>query len=223
MYYVYMPTFSISSVGRLVARFAILNSSSVSSASEPVFMSQSPSGLPGYGPMYPISADYFGGSGTNCFLQVGCAITANNAGQSVIPTQGAVVAVGSPLPMKDVPANAVVPVISQTELVVDFAIPQAASTFFAAFKVSGGTQNLFTSATTWYGHTQAAAASSFDFPWPHLPTWFSPTTTFSASPTFAKNGGTSTLTITVPDSLRTLTASDLVVTGGTISNFTKVS
>ena len=31
-----------------------------------------------------------------------------------------------------------------------------------------------------------------------------------------------TQTITVPDSVRTLTASDLVVTGGTISNFTKV-
>jgi hypothetical protein len=54
-------------------------------------------------------------------------------------------------------------------------------------------------------------------------TWYSPSASISASPTFARNGGTSALTITVPDSLRTLTASDLVVTGGTISNFTKVS
>jgi hypothetical protein len=125
--------------------------------------------------------------------------------------------------MKDVPTNAVVPVVSQAELVAEFAIPQQASTFFSAFRVFGGTQTAFTSATTWYGHTQASVVGNFEFAHPYLATWFSPATTLSASPIFAKNGGTSALTITVPDSMRTLTASDLVVTGGTISNFTKVS
>jgi len=222
MYYVYKPTFSISSAGRLVARFAILTGSPAIAPTEPLYMSQSPSGGYGYGPQYPLYADYFGGSGTTCFLQVGCAITQNNGGGSVIPTQGDVVAVGVPLPLKDVPSNAIQPVILQTELVVDFAIPTASSTFFSAFKVYGGSQTLFTSETTWYGHTQAAAAASFDFTYPYLPTWFSPGVSVSAS-SGASVGKTCTLTITAPDYLRTLTASDLVVTGGTISNFTKVS
>ena len=223
MYYVYKPTFSISSARRLVVRFAILNSSSVTSASEPLFMSQAPSdNTYRYAPMYWLSADYFGASGGDCFLQVGCAITENNGGSPVIPTQGSVVSVGSPLPMKDVPTNAVVPVVSQAELVAEFAIPQQASTFFSAFRVFGGTQTAFTSATTWYGHTQAAVIGNFEFAHPYLPTWFSPSVSISASGG-ASVGNTSRLTITAPDSLRTLTVNDFTASGGTLSNFTKVS
>lgn len=225
MYYVYTPTFSINSAGRLVARFAISTSNAASAPAEPTFMAQQPSGGSAYGVMFTLGAGYYpwNATGDGCFLQLGCAVTADGSNGYVPPAQSDVVAVGSPLPMAGSASNSVSPVISFSEITAQLDIPQQPSTFSLAFKISGGTQTRFLSATTWYGHTGEQAAFPFDFPFPVLSTWYSPAVAFSASPVFAKNGGTSALTIAVPNSLRTLTASDFTVTGGTLSNFTKVS
>jgi hypothetical protein len=177
-------------------------------------------------------------------FQLGCAITANNANGYVLPTQSDYFAVGSPLQL-DPSGGLATPTITQTELVSEFAMPARPSTLFIGFKLpqatTGNTSpvgssfiavNDYWSPNLWFGFSSDAhifndpSRISASGDWRDrnvvLSTWYSPGVSISASGG-ASVGNTSRLTITAPDSLRTLTASDFTASGGTISSFTKVS
>jgi len=238
MYYVYPPAFTLNSSGTTITvRYTISQSTSLTSPPGTRPMTDT-----NFAPMGPktynqekLALDFTGISSTGDdsqqrSYQVGYAINSgvSNTPTQTYPTQNDCVAVGPPLPCRyrvSGQSDYTIPAISQTELVATFPLPSQASIFWPVFKIVNTLDTGYTEGQ-WYGSTNnyivpTAGGSSYDVT--AYGTWFSPAATFSASPTFAKNGGTSALTITVPDSLRTLTASDLVVTGGAISNFTKVS
>jgi hypothetical protein len=182
-------------------------------------------GTVSYGQLYTLQAEWYGGGWLNsqAFLQVGYAVTANDSQGAVAPTQGQVVAVGPALPMSNSDTSSTIPAISLPELTASFSLPDRPSTFWNAFRVFGGVQEQFTSASTWYGHTGATAASGYDYDVDPIATWYAPAVTLTASPVAAKQNAAATLTIQVPSWVRTITASDFTATGGTLTNFTKVS
>jgi hypothetical protein len=164
------------------------------------------------------------GNGFRGPITFGYAITPAVSGQPVNPTQSAFVSIGT-LPTATLALGATnyqVPLISEQSLTAQFAVPSQPSYLWIGYKLAGA----YTAATRWKSTTfwySNANTTMLELDFQPIPTWYSPAASISASPVFAKNGGTSALTITVPDSLRTLTASDIVVTGGTISNFARVS
>ena len=162
-------------------------------------------------------------------LTIGYAVTADSGDeqefQTTYPTQSDYRSVVT-LPISAEIPGVNAPLISQQVISFTFPMPSRRSTFFLGYKSSGGSGTALPIPTAG-GAGNYDAFSSPDY-WVReiggfVTTWHSPSVTISASPTFAKNGGTSALTITVPDSLRTLTASDFVVSGGTLSNFARVS
>jgi hypothetical protein len=108
---------------------------------------------------------------------------------------------------------------SASTISATFATPSESSRFAVAVRLPGGTASIIAYGQTLLPNTWKGWDFSYD---PDPLSWYSPGVSISASGG-ASVGKTCKLTITVPDSVRTLTASDLVVTGGTISNFTKVS
>jgi len=103
-------------------------------------------------------------------------------------------------------------------------LPLQASTFWPVFKIVNTVGTGYTEGQ-WYGSTNSyivptAGGSSYDVT--AYGTWFSPGISISASGG-ASVGNTSRLTITVPDGVRTLTVNDFTASGGTLSNFTRVS
>jgi hypothetical protein len=154
---------------------------------------------------------------------IGYAITADSGDEQAFqvtePTQADYRAVAT-LPRATAAGGNAAPLISQQVISFTFPMPSRRSTIFFGYKSAGGFANALR-----VGSYDAYSSPNY---WVReiggfVTTWHSTSASISASPTFARNGGTSALTITVPDSLRTLTASDLVVTGGTISNFARVS
>jgi hypothetical protein len=153
---------------------------------------------------------------------IGYAITADSGDETQFqvtqPTQSDYKAVAT-LPRATNLAGNATPLISQQVISFTFPMPSRRSTIFFGYKSAGGfagaspmgTYEAYSSPDYWVREIGG-----------YVTTWYSPAVSISAS-RGASVGNTSKLTITAPDSLRTLTASDLVVTGGTISNFTKVS
>lgn len=161
-------------------------------------------------------------------LTIGYAITADSGDevefQRTDPTQSDYRAVAT-LPISEEIPGVNAPLISQQVIRFTFPMPSRRSTFFLGYKSSGGSGTALPFPTTGTGNYSVFSSPNY---WVKeiggfVTTWHATSASISASPVFAKNGGTSALTITVPDSLRTLTASDIVVTGGTISNFASVS
>jgi hypothetical protein len=108
---------------------------------------------------------------------------------------------------------------SATTISATFATPVESSRLAVAVRFPGGSGTVPGFSPTLLPDTWRSVDFSFD---PDPLSWHSPGVSISAS-RGARVGSTSRLTITAPDSLRTLTASDFTVSGGTISNFTRVS
>jgi hypothetical protein len=120
-----------------------------------------------------------------------------------------------------------------------FPTPTEPSRVWLAFKLPGapgGPDNKWQDPNAWYaGGVEGPAVNGVPVapdtfqggltPWVlngEFRTWYSPSVNISASGG-ASVGNTSRLTITAPDSLRTLTVNDFTASGGTLSNFTRVS
>jgi len=108
---------------------------------------------------------------------------------------------------------------SATTISATFATPSESSRFAVAVRFPGGTGTVSGISPTLLPDTWRSQNFSFD---PDPLSWYSAGVSIRSSGG-ASVGNTSRLTITVPDSVRTLTVNDFTVTGGTISNFTKVS
>ena len=119
------------------------------------------------------------------------------------------------------------PLISRQVISFTFPMPSRRSTIFFGYKSSGGFAGAlpigrFTGSTTIYYDTYSSPDYWVQEVGGFVTTWYLPGVSISASGG-ASVGKTSRLTITAPVSLRTLTSSDFTVSGGTISNFTRVS
>jgi hypothetical protein len=139
------------------------------------------------------------------------------------------------LPLK---GNSSPPAISSEYVTFTFPTPTEPSKLYLAIRYpqASASSDYFKNSAAWYTHFtegppvngQPVSPSSF---WTGDPpiwygdekTWYVPSVTLSASPARVSEGQTSTLTITTPSWMRDLTASDLNVIGGSLSNFTKVT
>lgn len=237
MYYVYPPAFTLNSSGTTItARYTISLSASLTSPP-----GMRPMTSTNYAPMGAQTFNQekqqldFSGTADTSYepqqrsYQVGYAITSGvNYSPPTFPAQSDCVAVGPLLPMRyrvSGQNNWTVPTITQTELVAAFPLPSQPSTFWPVFKIVNTVGMTGYTEGQWYGSTNnyiLPAAGGTPYDTTAYGIWYSASVNISASGG-ASVGNTSRLTITAPDSLRTLTASDFIVSGGTISNFTRVS
>lgn len=237
MYYVYPPAFTLDSSGTTITvRYTISESASLTLPPGTRPMTDTtfaPMGSRTYN-QEKLALDFTGIADTSYesqqrSYQVGYAITSGVSYTPTpnYPTQNVCVAVGPPLPTRyrvSGQSSYTDPVISQTELAATFPLPLQASTFWPVFKIVNTVGTGYTEGQ-WYGSTNSyivptAGGSSYDVT--AYGTWFSPGISISASGG-ASVGNTSRLTITVPNSVRTLTVNDFTASGGTLSNFTRVS
>jgi len=159
-------------------------------------------------------------------LTIGYAITADSGDaqefQITDPTQSDYRAVAT-LPISEEIAGVNAPLISQQVIRFTFPMPSRRSTFFLGYKSSGGSGTALPLSTSTGNYDIFFSPNN----WVReiggfVTTWHSSGVSISASGG-ASVGNTSRLTITVPDSVRTLTVNDFTASGGTLSNFTKVS
>ena len=108
---------------------------------------------------------------------------------------------------------------SATTISATFATPVESSRLAVAVRFPGGTGTVSGFSPTLVPDTWRSVDFSLD---PDPLSWYSPGVSIRSSGG-ASVGNTSRVTITAPDSLRTLTVNDFTVSGGTISNFTRVS
>jgi len=160
-------------------------------------------------------------------LTIGYAITADSGDaqefQRTDPTQSDYRAVAT-LPISEEIPGVNAPLISQQVIRFTFPMPSRRSTFFLGYKSSGGSGTALPIPTASTGNYDIFSSPNY---WVreiggYVTTWHSAGVNISASGG-ASVGNTSRLTITVPDSVRTLTVNDFTASGGTLSNFTKVS
>jgi hypothetical protein len=108
---------------------------------------------------------------------------------------------------------------SATTISATFATPVESSRLAVAVRFPGGTGTVSGFSPTLVPDTWRSVDFSLD---PDPLSWYSPGVSIRSSGG-ASVGNTSRVTITAPDSLRTLTSGDFTVSGGTLSNFTRVS
>jgi hypothetical protein len=164
------------------------------------------------------------GNGFRGPITFGYAITPAANGDPVNPTQSEFVSIAT-LPTTTYASqgsvNWIVPQISVQSIAAQFAVPSQPSYLWVGYKLAGAyaAATRWKSTTFWYSN---ANTTMLELDFQPIATWYSPSVSIIASGP-AKVGNSATLTITVPNSVRTLTASDFTASGGTLSNFTRVS
>lgn len=142
------------------------------------------------------------------------------------------------LPLRPAATGSAVPTISSEYVSFSFATPSQPSRLWLSTKFPGASPSLsnspFTDPTLWYSHNiegpsvnGVPVAPGTFYPYDpimwygDLETWHVPSVSISLNPPGVRTGESATVTVQAPESLGTLTASNFVVVGGTLTNFSQ--